>query len=787
MAKNNNVLNFLTPARWWGEKWREGLFLGNGKTGANVYGGATDERILVNDASLYWLGRTTVVPDISEKTDEVRSRIAEGEFLKAQTVLTDALKEKNFHPKAEYPLPLCVMELHFSHGQTTKDFARRLDLEKGVATVSYAVGNTTYTRDMFVSREDNTIVYRLSKQGGGTITFDFVCTLMHELNARTHDGVCSMPEGVSCVYDKQFVCFAARNDDTGADYGIVAKIAPLGGTARAESDKLTIHNAQQVLITAKTFTSGAREKEWANLKNVLAANKDGYEKQLKAHVALHSKLFNTCSVSLTDEPDKHIEDLLLQADSGNLTPQLVEKIYKFSRYLLISGATSDGKSFAPAGLWNGSYMPYRSFRTYGGEFQMTYLFTLQGNMSQDLDKLFDYFEYNLGDYKINAQRIFGCRGAAIPVVEAPRTGRLGTTDTFGVYFSGCAAWVCNFFYKYARYNQNTRFLKSRLIPFMKEVALFYTDFFQHTENGLEIIPSALPMRLADAEKITDRPVVAKNSALDFALAKDLLRNLVTSCEELNVKYNPKWKELLEQIPSQQTASDGSFKEFVNSIISVDYTGVSNGTLYDAFFGNDVSWLSPEEKVDCYLATADKKRSAPSLQNSFNMTTLGAVYARLGLGNKAKECLTNAVRGCAINNLVLLDKDWRGMGVCGSGVWTPVQLHSNMVFANDVQQMLLYSHDDVIAVFPALPDDWKRISFVDMVAENGVVVSASLDAKGIFKVKLSAKRETAVNLFLPSFAKKLVKASGDVTPDGTNFDLIVPANKSVELTYKTNVK
>ena len=105
--KFSNVLKFVTPARWWGEKWREGLYVGNGKVGANVYGGASEEKILINDAALNWMGRTTVVPDVSVKIKDVRRLIDNGEFMNAQQVLPTALEQKNFRPQAEYPLPLC--------------------------------------------------------------------------------------------------------------------------------------------------------------------------------------------------------------------------------------------------------------------------------------------------------------------------------------------------------------------------------------------------------------------------------------------------------------------------------------------------------------------------------------------------------------------------------------------------------------------------------------------------------------------------------------------------------
>lgn len=783
-----NVLKFCTPSRWWGEKWREGLYLGNGKISANVYGGAAEERVLINDAALKWMGRTTVVPDISVKIRDVRKKIDAGDFMGAQAILPSALQQKNFRSQPEYPLPLCELDLHFSHSDIPTNYCRLLNMETGQATVSYVVDGTKFVRDTFVSRADNLVAFRITKQGGATINFNLSFALMHRVNSRTYEGTCIMPEGVQTTNDKQFLTFAARNDDNGTDFGAVAKLNVLGGGVRTENGVTYVSNAQSVTILIKTFVEGSREKEWANLKTQLNSIKDGYDKLFKAHAALHAKLYGSVDVSLCSQKDAFIEDLLLETDGGNLPPLLVEKIYKFSRYLMVAGTADDGNFLSPCGLWNGCYKPYRAFTCLSGELELTYLHAFCGNMFGSLEKTFDYFENNVEDYRNNAQRLFGCRGIVVPVVAAPKTGRLGSTDVFAVHFTGCGAWICNFYYKYACYSQNQKFLKTRLIPFMKEVAAFYADFLVSTPNGLETNPSVLPMRIADSYKITDRPVVAKNSQLDFSLLKDLLTNLIEACETCKVKVDATWQKLLDQIPPIQLASDGSIKEFVNSIISVDYTGVSNGTLYPAYFGNDVSWQSSEETVQAYLTTADKKRSVPSVQNSYNVTVLGAVYARLGDAYGAKICLTNAIRGCAMNNLVFVDKDWRGMGICGSGVWTPVQLHANMIFANDVQQMLLYSCKNVIKIFPALPSDWKNVQFSGLLAENGVAVSVKVDeSKNTLSIKLESKKQTEVDLVLPDGVKKLLKTNLQEKPEGKRFTCTIAAGKAVELQYKYVVR
>lgn len=298
-----NQLKFCTPPRWWGEKWREGLYLGNGKTSANIYGGVSEERMLINDAGLKWMGRTNVVPDVSMKIKDVRKKIDSGDFMGAQALLPNALEQKNFRSQPEYPLPLCNMELHFVHSDIPTNYCRLLNMEQGEATVSYIVSGTKYTRDAFVSRADNLVAYRITKQGNGTINVNLSFGLMHRVNARTYEGTCNMPEGMAVKCDKQFLTFAARNDDNGTDFGAVAKVNVLGGSVRVEEGQLFISNAQSVLILVKTFVESSREREWATLKTQLTAIKDGYEKLFKAHAALHSKLYATADVSLSESKE----------------------------------------------------------------------------------------------------------------------------------------------------------------------------------------------------------------------------------------------------------------------------------------------------------------------------------------------------------------------------------------------------------------------------------------------------------------------------------------------------
>src|SRR5262245_45958167 len=80
VADPSTVLWFVTPA----SKFEQSLVLGNGRLGAMVFGGIEDERIILNESSL-WSGS----PDDNDRADaykarpEIRRLLAEGKNVEA--------------------------------------------------------------------------------------------------------------------------------------------------------------------------------------------------------------------------------------------------------------------------------------------------------------------------------------------------------------------------------------------------------------------------------------------------------------------------------------------------------------------------------------------------------------------------------------------------------------------------------------------------------------------------------------------------------------------------------
>ena len=150
------ILHYDRPA----EFFEEALPLGNGRLGAMVYGGTTEEKISLNDITL-WTGepdRGDLHPDIqagigSESAATlplIREALAREDYAEA-----DRLQRKMQGHYSETYQPLGTLTLqHLDEGEVTS-YHRQLDLSDAIASVSYSRGGKKYQAEYFVSAPDS--------------------------------------------------------------------------------------------------------------------------------------------------------------------------------------------------------------------------------------------------------------------------------------------------------------------------------------------------------------------------------------------------------------------------------------------------------------------------------------------------------------------------------------------------------------------------------------------------------------------------------------------------------
>ena len=252
--------------------------------------------------------------------------------------------------------------------------------------------------------------------------------------------------------------------------------------------------------------------------------------------------------------------------------------------------------------------------------------------------------------------------------------------------------------------------------------------------------------------------------------KELLTNLVQGSLEAGVNRDAigKWESMLRRIPPYQINEDRAVREWMHPAFDDRYEHRHLSHTYPIFPGCE---FSKEEQPELFAAfeTAVQKRLLGA-QSGWSLAYMASMYARLGDGNKALECLDILARSCLLTNFMTLHNDWRNMGVCLDMPEAPIQLDANMGWVNAVQEMLLYVSPSMIKLLPALPDQWEKGSAVDLMICTGRVQLLWNKQAGKFSAKITADRDTNLVVILPDWFLSYsmegdaaqVKASGLVT-------------------------
>lgn len=154
----NNYSRMERPSSWWEDNWREGTPLGNGLHGALIYGYMAKERIMLTHTRLWREGKSIPIPSVSDVLPEMRRLVFEHNVPKADRMLTDALIQRGYAPRAAYPFPAADILLTLPNFGSFSEYSRELDMETAQGFVSYNRGGETVGRRAFVSRADDVVV-----------------------------------------------------------------------------------------------------------------------------------------------------------------------------------------------------------------------------------------------------------------------------------------------------------------------------------------------------------------------------------------------------------------------------------------------------------------------------------------------------------------------------------------------------------------------------------------------------------------------------------------------------
>lgn len=751
------------PSTWWHDLWREGLVSGNGKVGANIYGGVKDETVMVTHYKLWHNGQEKELPDVSDAFRHQRELMDKEQFKEASWEVVNALRERNYEAKLQSPFPAADLKIQIKPIGGFTDYVRGIRMDSGETFSCWKEGTTTRTSELFVSRAQDVIVKRITSETS-TLSASF------SLDAHINTGSDRLEKYGRHILDSKefhveppYMYYTAVNDD-GKRYGVCGKVYCTDGTITQAHDSLLVNDAKEILVLLKVFVEEAvNEKE--NICKKLLGELDKlpchYEALLKEHRPLHESYYRSADFSLGYEGEYHSnEELLLHSYSGTQSAELIEKLWRYGRYLFICGSTEDSDPFPLYGLWCGDYQLDWPHHMANENIQMIYWHTYAGNLLPFQKAFYQYYYDRIPSFKENAKKLFGMRGIYMTAGTTPAISSPNQVVPVIMNWVGAAGWIAQHYCQYYRYTEDKLYFKQIILPYLLEVADFYEDFVTYYPDGsIHFYPSVSPentpgnfMPPKHIQMAHPMPTTI-NSTIDLAILKEFFTEMCHIAEEetsLTDRVDT-WKKILASIPEYGINDLGGIKEWQDDRFDERHDHRHLSHIYPVFPGKEVNVLYKKELLPAFEKAVDLREI--DAQTGWSMAHMSAIYARLEKGEAAMDCLNKMVRSCLTNNFFSLHNDWRGMNISLDMEAAPVQLDAIMGYVNAIQEMLLYSSDDLLKLLPALPDCMDKGTIRDFRYQNGIIHMSWNSKTSAFDATIQALRPHTLWLQLPSFVKK----------------------------------
>ncbi|KAL6623029.1 hypothetical protein ACP70R_032908 [Stipagrostis hirtigluma subsp. patula] len=553
---------FASPA----EHFTDAAPIGNGSLGAMVWGGVASEKLQLNHDTL-WTGvpGNYTDPNVPSALAVVRGLVDEGRFV-------DATKAASclFGGPTQVYQPLGDINIVFNASDREyTSYKRELDLHTATVYITYNIGEVQYTREHFCSNPHQTIVSKISANKSGHMIMEGTCPGQRP---ERHQGT---------------------NGTPGIKFAAVLSLQ-MGGTAARttvlSNEKLRIDDADWVLllVTASSSFNGPFvnpldskvDPASAALRTLNKISNVTFSQLRAAHLEDYQSLFHRVSLQLSQaltmerpnigEAGEAIETTAERINRFRCDqdPSLVELLFQYGRYLLISSSRPGTQVSNLQGIWNQDLEPaWEASPHLNINLQMNYWLALPCNLSECQDPLFDFIAS------------LACNGTETAKVNYQASGWVTHHDTdiwakssayyedamYAVWPMG-GAWLCTHLWEHYQYSLDKEFLENTAYPLLEGCALFLVDWLIEGPRGyLETNPSTSPEHCFIAPGGGGYLAsVSYSTTMDISIIREIFLAVISSSKVLgksDTTLIKRIKKALPRLPPIAIGKDNTIMEW----------------------------------------------------------------------------------------------------------------------------------------------------------------------------------------------------------------------------------
>jgi alpha-L-fucosidase 2 len=694
------------------EHWERWSYpLGNGHMGANVFGRTVTERVQIT--------------------------------------------HKDFHNDGVYKFggltSFAELYIDFDHSEVG-NYRRSLNLNDAIKHVTYEHEGVTYTREYFMNHPDNVLVIRLTADEPGALSFnlrpevDHLGRMHYANDGRTGSAqVAGNSATLRAHHDFFNVTLEGQvkvlNEGGSLTSKMIDPLSPSIHVEGADAATIILAAASNYILKPSVFMSPPEEKLAGNpdpheavSARLAAATAQGYTGLKANHLADYHHLFNRVTLDLDTKPSKLPTRLLVDAyKHGNKDPYLEELMFHFARYLLISSSREDSLPANLQGTWNQYiYAPWSGGYWHNINVQMNYWGAMSANLAETFEAYISYYkayrpqaETYATEYvqEFSPDRVSDEPGGNGWIIGSganpyyiPAAGRIHSGP-------GTGGLVAKLIMDYYRFTQDKEYLREVGYPAMLGISRFYSKALQPQEDGtLLVYPSASPeIRVqseAQRELMKQYPwakeaprgyYITKGTTFDQAAVWESYKDALEGAEALGIEDEPfldTMRREIQQLDPILVGDSGQIKEFREETTYATFglpdhrhlsqlCGLYPGTLINS---DHPEWQAAASKTLDLRGIETRNWAIAHHMNA---------RARLGEADKALEAYQKIIADRTFPNLLT----WQ----------PPFQVDGTFGALAGVVEMLLQSHEDVVELLPALPDDWDEGSYTGLVARGNFVV------------------------------------------------------------------